>query len=95
MILLGTVAGNGTISASAIEGFEELTAEDFFMVPSAISAYSGYGSEGNGNVSCNPTLTYDSTNGTIKVSGAYKDRKSSSGTVLLYTKLSVNIYYIE
>ena len=67
---VGEIEGNGTISATSIENYQNLTANNFIMTPVRMNVVSTGGSTGNGNGTINPSLTYDSSTGTISVTGA-------------------------
>ena len=90
VVLVGTSNGDGTISATALENYQNLTTEDFVLIPTKMSVASIAGSSGNGSGTSNPKLEYNSSTGTITVSGA--TLKLSGGN--LSSMLDVNVYYL-
>lgn len=67
---VGVIEGNGTLSATSIENYQSLTANNFIIIPVSMKVVSTGGSSGNGEGTVNPSLTYDSSTGTISVTGA-------------------------
>lgn len=92
MTLLGTLEGDGTVSATSIDNYQNLTADDFIMIPIYFYAWSGIGSNGNGTISLYPQLSYDNVSGAITISNCKYERKQSGGTVNLEGYLKTKIY---
>ena len=90
MVLVGSFSGGTTIDVTSLENYQDLTAEDFIMIPTQIAIRSVGGSSGNGSGSANPTLTYNATTGKLSVSGAGISQASGNLTGTLYG----NVYYI-
>lgn len=93
MQLLGTLEGNGNISATSIDDYQNLTTDDFIMIPTKMYIKSSGGSNGNGAHSIYPQISYDSTTGTVTVSGASYSGGVVSGYLL--GELTLNVYCIK
>lgn len=83
-----------TISATSIDGYTNLTADDFVLVVDKVSAYS-YQGPNNVTLTTTPTLAYNPSNGTITVSGLMKSQVNTSSDSHIYAYASQISVYVK
>lgn len=103
-VLIGSISGNGTLSATSISEYNKLTEEDFILcVTNIASSYiqtSTSVSWFKGQVDgCSPSLSYDPSTGTITLTGLSLSHKIGGGsgtgwTNTGYATLTANVYCI-
>ena len=93
MQLLGELSGNGTVSATSIDDYQNLTSDDFILIPTKMYIKSSNGANGTGSGSVYPMISYDNTSGDVNVSGASFSGGQVSG--YLTGTLSVKVYCIK
>lgn len=93
--LVGTLEGNGSISLTSLENYEQLTTDDFILVPINFYIKSTNGSSGNGSGTFYPLISYEPSTGTLTVSGCKGVAKKQDSTETLYGIITVKIYCLK
>ena len=84
---------SATINCTAVENYNELTADDFFINVTSLSSSGDYNKQGsNGSVTKVPSKSYDSATGILTVSG-YAGYHSN-GTNSAQVASTIDIYIL-
>ena len=93
---VGVIEGDGSLSATSIDGYKDLSASNFIACPIKVYSFSGSGSSGNATSNLEPTLSYDNSTGLITMTNCIYTKKhpTNSSVTTFISKLTNKIYLV-